>query len=146
MASYHHTESHKAHGDTGLGTCSALSSPPTYWKDPHLGFCYRSTGYAIRTALQNLGSPIITYTADGKGKTKTLLYQPASVERLADSPVLTGATGLHFVSSRWQGASQRHILCVATRVASKPVSQSLVKPQFQLIDWLKTGLLADLTY
>ncbi len=64
-------------------------------------------GWGVGTALQNIGRPIITYTADGKGK--TLLYQPTSVERLADSPVLAG---LHFGEFAVT-TDQRHILCVA---------------------------------
>lgn len=64
-------------------------------------------GWGVGTALQNLCKPIITYTADGESK--TLLYQPTSIERLADSPVLTG---LHFGEFAVT-ADQRHILCIA---------------------------------
>lgn len=67
--------------------------------------------WGVGTALQNLGKPIVTNTADGKGK--TLLYQPTNVERLADSPVLAG---LHFHEFAIT-TDQRHILCVAADTA-----------------------------
>ncbi|EFX02110.1 peptidase m61 domain containing protein [Grosmannia clavigera kw1407] len=64
-------------------------------------------GWRTGTALENLGQPIITDTADEGGQ--TLLYQPTSLARLADSPVLTG---LHF-DQYAVTTDQRHVLCVA---------------------------------
>lgn len=62
--------------------------------------------WGIASALMNL-SPIITPVADGRWKQMT--WQPTSVERLADSPVLAG---LHFGQFAVIN-DDRHILSVA---------------------------------
>ena len=63
--------------------------------------------WKVATALENLGhTGIVT---DQLGETKTLRYQPSSVERLQDSPILAG---LYF-SERKLSPDGRHVVCIA---------------------------------
>ncbi|KAH8881943.1 peptidase m61 domain-containing protein [Thozetella sp. PMI_491] len=90
-------------------------------------------GWGVGTALQNLGRPSVTYTADGQRE--TLLYPPTTVERLADSPVLVGQHfGEYFVT-----ADLRHILCVAAdTVENVAVTQETLSKLAQLVE--QTGV------
>lgn len=61
--------------------------------------------WGIGTALHPVGDAVIS----AKGTTKTFTYEPTTVERLEDSPVLTGLFFRQFAMT----PDQSHLLCVA---------------------------------
>ncbi|KAB5559636.1 peptidase m61 domain-containing protein [Coniochaeta sp. 2T2.1] len=65
--------------------------------------------WGVATALENLGTPVTS----SDGETKTLRYRPTNVQRLEDSPILTGRHFRRFPIT----ADGRHILCVTVDTA-----------------------------